>query len=164
MLLSPHCGVDEYTACHKQKPKEVTNITDWIQCFSVFIAIVSLKEPHRILGYQNLIVQSFIDSQEGHWIVYDRHFCLKTSAITIIEWSSIDITVWRMAFSECLPAVINLSTQNLPPYKPSLQPFSGSTSSVSSESVCLEWNEDPNPSTFLQIQPCPLPVYTDQHP
>jgi len=110
MLLSPHYGVDEYRACHKQKLKEVTNIPDWMQCFRVSIAIVSLKEPHRIPGYQNLIVQFFIDSQEGHWIVYERHLCLGASATTIIEWSSIDITVWKTAFSERPPSTFQPKT------------------------------------------------------
>ena len=58
-LISPHCEVDDHTAGHKKTPKEVTDIVDWIQCFGMYIAVVSLKEPHRIpdlIGYQNLIV------------------------------------------------------------------------------------------------------------
>ena len=104
-LISPHYAVDDHTASHKKTPKEVTDIMDWIQCFGMYIAVVSLKEPHRIpdlIGYQNLIVQSSIDSHEGRWIIYDRHFRLKASATTIQEWSAIDITVWRMAFPEQL--------------------------------------------------------------
>ena len=147
-LLSPHYGIEVYAAGHKQKPKEVTTIMESIQCFGVFMAIVSLKEAHRIpdlISYQNLIAQTSINSQEGRWILYDRRFRLKASATATPEWSSIDITVWRMAFPDRLPAVINLSTRNPQPYKPSVQLFSGGTPLAPSPQVCLEWNEDPNP-------------------
>ena len=95
-LISPQYGADDHTASHKQKPKEVTDIMDWIQCFGMYLAIISLREPHRIpdlIGYQNLIVQSSMDSHEGRWVIYDRRFRLKASATAIQEWSVIDITV-----------------------------------------------------------------------
>jgi len=51
-LISPEYTVDDQPTSSQQKPKGVTNITDWV---GLFIAIISLKEPHRI-GYQNLIM------------------------------------------------------------------------------------------------------------
>jgi len=158
-LISPHYEVDDHTASHKKTPKEVTDIMDWIQCFGMYIAVVSLKEPHRIpdlIGYQNLIVQSSIDSHEGRWIIYDRRFRLKASATTIQEWSAIDITVWRMAFPERPPAVSNYSTPRPPLYKPPAQSFSGSPSPISAPRVCLEWNESPDPG-------CPRPSCRFDH-
>jgi len=53
-FISPEYTVDNQSTSSKQKPKEVTNITDRVQCFGLFIAIISLKEPHRIphlIGY-----------------------------------------------------------------------------------------------------------------
>jgi len=58
-LLLPEYTVDDQSASSKQKPKEVTNIMGWVQCFGLFIAFISFKEPHRIpdlIGYQNLIM------------------------------------------------------------------------------------------------------------
>jgi len=95
-LISPEYTVDDQSTSSKQKPKEVTSITDWVQCFGLFIAIISLKEPHRIpdlIGYQNLIMRSAVQCQEGCWATYDRRFRLKASAVLISEWSAIDITV-----------------------------------------------------------------------
>ena len=71
-LSSPEYAVSEEPAGQKQKLREVTNIVDWVQCFGVFIAIISRKEPNRItdpISYQNLIIQSSIYCQEGHWVI-----------------------------------------------------------------------------------------------
>jgi len=149
-LISPHYEANDHTASHRKTPKQVTDIMDWIQCFGMYVAIVSLKNPRRIpnlIGYQNLIIQSYIDSHEGHWIIYDRRFCLKASTTTIPEWSAIDITVWRMAFPERPPAVSNYPTPRSLPCKPPAQSFSGSPPPPH---VCLEWNESPDPG-------CPRP-------
>jgi len=45
-FISPHYEMDDHTASHKKKHKEVTDIMDWIQCFGMYLAVVSLKEPH----------------------------------------------------------------------------------------------------------------------
>ena len=67
----------------------------------------SLKKPHRIpdlIGYQSLIIQSSLHCQEGCWIVSNRQFRLKASAVSTAEWSCIDIAVWKLAFPKCLLA------------------------------------------------------------
>jgi len=47
-LSSPEYAASEELAGQKQKLCEVTNIVNWVQCFGVFIAIISRKEPNRI--------------------------------------------------------------------------------------------------------------------
>jgi len=47
-LISPQYTTDDQLASSKQKPSEVTSIMDWVQCFGLSMAIISLKEPHRI--------------------------------------------------------------------------------------------------------------------
>jgi len=158
-LISRHYEADDHTASHRKTSKEVTDIMDWIQCFGMYVAIVSLKSPHRIpdlIGYQNLIVQSSIDSHEGRWIIYDRRFCLKASATTIPEWSAIDITVWRMPFPERPPAISNYRTPRSLPCKPPAQSFRGGPPPASATRVCLEWNESPDPG-------CPRPSCRFDH-
>jgi len=98
---------------------------DWIQCFGIYVAIISLKERHRIpdlISYQSLIIQSSLYCQEGRWVVYDRRFRLKASAVAMTEWSCIDITVWKMAFPECyLAAGLSFLPRKALPYKPPQQ-------------------------------------------
>ena len=47
----------------KSKRRGVTNILEWIQCFSIYIAIIAQKHPERVpdlLGYQSLIIDASI--------------------------------------------------------------------------------------------------------
>ena len=58
-LSSSEYLVENDSQSHKQKLKEVTDILDWVQCFGVYMAIISFKEPNRIpdlIGYQSLII------------------------------------------------------------------------------------------------------------
>lgn len=145
-LISPEYAGDQNPDSNKRKPKEVTNIMDWVQCFGVFMAIISLKEPHRIpdlIGYQSLIIQSSLHCQEGRWVIYDRRFRLKASAVVILEWSCIDITVWKMAFPERpLAGGSYLPSKSLM-YKPPQQP--PNVPATTTSRICLAWNENPSP-------------------
>ena len=121
-LSSPEYAPDNEPAGQKQKRREVTNIINWVQCFGVFIAIVCRKEPSRIsdlIGYQNLIIQASIHCQAGRWVDYDRRFRLKASAAIIPEWSTIDITIWNLAFPDCLQGGTPYEASGKATYKPS---------------------------------------------
>ena len=145
-LISPEYTVDDQSTSSKQKPKEVTNITDWVQCSGLFIAIISLKEPHRIpdlIGYQNLIMRSSVQCQEGCWATYDRRFRLKALAVLISEWSEIDITVWKTAFPERPPTGVSYIPTAPQPSRTSQLSLTGSSASPSR--ICLEWNENTSP-------------------
>jgi len=83
------------------KVQEVTDIIEWVQCFSVSTAIIHRSQPDRLpdlLRYQNLMVQTSLLCQEGRWVIYDQRFRLKASALRLQQWSTIDITLWQLAF------------------------------------------------------------------
>ena len=59
-LDSPDHLMTDMTAS-SQKIQEVTDIIEWVQCFSIFTAIIHRSQPERtpdLLGYQNLIIQT----------------------------------------------------------------------------------------------------------
>ena len=106
-LSSIEYGTNEDPAGQKRKHQEVSNIVDWVQCFGIYITIISRKEPNTIadlIGYQSLIIQATSQRHAGRWAIYDRRFRLKASAIAVIEWSNIDITFWKLAFPDRLPS------------------------------------------------------------
>ena len=50
---------DDHTTNTKRKHQEVTQIMDWIQCFSTYIAVVSCTKPDCVvdlIAYLNLII------------------------------------------------------------------------------------------------------------
>ena len=55
----------------------MTNILEWIQCFSVYIAVITRKQPDRIqdlLGYQSRILETHLEYAGDYWLGYDRRF------------------------------------------------------------------------------------------
>lgn len=76
------------------------SILEWVQCFSIYMAVISRKEPHRVvdlLGYQHLIIQVHQEYRGDGWLGYDRHFHQR--AVSSRSWSTIDTTLWNLAFS-----------------------------------------------------------------
>ena len=62
-----------------QKPKcrQVTNILEWIQCFGIYMAVLTKKAPDRIedfLGYQGLILEARMEYAGDGWLGYDWRF------------------------------------------------------------------------------------------
>jgi len=138
------------------KVHEVTDIIDWVQCFSVFTAIIHRSQPDRtpdLLGYQNLIVQTSLRCQEGRWVIYDRRFRLKASALRLQQWSTIDITLWQLAFPDTslgrlpLSCVPQGSDYRLRPSK---------RTKSTNRPICLDWNDTPDPQ-------CPHPNCKFEH-
>jgi len=82
-LDSPDHLVNDQPAI-SQTLLEVTNIIKWVQCLSVFTAVIHHSQPEHttdLLRYQNFIVQTSLLCQEGRHVLYDGRFRLKASAL-----------------------------------------------------------------------------------
>ena len=147
----------------KNKYQEVTNIIRWLQCFGIYLAVIFWSAPHRILdllGYQNLIIQGYLNYPDGRWVVYDRQFRQKASATSVPEWSVIDTTLWNLAFSSHVTGHHDDKPQETaylcrdPPqaYRTSWK----SSSWPKKQRICLEWNDTPS-------NDCPYPACRYEH-
>ena len=142
-LDSADLNINEGQVASCKRLPTVTDIIDWIQCFAVYMAIISRHKPKRIadlLGYQSLIIGASMDCREGKWVIYDRHFRLKASASRNALWSVIDVTLWNMTFPE---RVIQSRQQaGSTPY--ASNPSQRSQRQYQYQTICLDWNENPN--------------------
>ena len=123
---------DDHTTNTKRKHQEVTQMMDWIQCFSTYVAVVSRAKPDRVvdlIAYLNLIINGQRRFQDFDWASYDRQFRQKAAATSALQWGTTEGTLW------------NLSCCNR--YTRSSTTFS-STTSTKKVPICLEWNEDPS--------------------
>ena len=138
---SDHLASDQ--AASSQKIQQVTSIIEWVQCFSVFTAVIHRSQPERtldLLGYQNLVIQTSLLCQEGRWTVYDRCFRLKASALGLQQWSTIDITLWNLAFLEMSPRSVPIANVlQRATCRPSKR------TSATNRPICLDWNDTPGP-------------------
>ena len=56
-------GEKEDKQLSRSKKCQVTSILEWVQCFSIYTAVIAAKHPERIqdlLGYQALIIEAHI--------------------------------------------------------------------------------------------------------
>ena len=77
----------------KSKRRQVSTITEWIQCFSIYAAVLTAKHPNSIqdlLGYQALIVEACSEYSNEAWLGYDRRFRQMAAASPGITWARID--------------------------------------------------------------------------
>ena len=90
------------SSLHRSKGKLVTSILEWVQCFSLYTAIISKKQPDRVadlLAYQSLIIDAHREYKGDYWSGYDRRFRQRAAATQSIHWASIDSTLWSLAFA-----------------------------------------------------------------
>ena len=89
---------DDHTTT-KCKHQEVTQIMDWIQCFSTYIAVVSRAKPDRVvdlIAYLNLIINGQRRFQDFNWASYDRQFRQKAAATSALQWGTTEGTLWNL--------------------------------------------------------------------
>lgn len=63
----------------RTKQRQVADIFEWVQCFSIFIAVRTQKYPEKtqdMLGYLHvaLIIKARMEYEGDRWLGYDRHF------------------------------------------------------------------------------------------
>ena len=86
----------------KSKKRQVSTILEWIQCFGIYMAVLTQKYPEQIpdlLGYQFLIIEAHQEYEVDNWLAYDRRFRLSAAANHNTVWGHIDQTLWSLAFS-----------------------------------------------------------------
>ena len=144
-LSSADANVWDRRANNKHKLSEVDNIMDWIECFSIYIAVLSRSAPDRVadmVGYQSLIICASQYQRAGHWVIYDRRFRLKAAAKKKKKWSVIDVTIWNMVFPDHTldthrlgrPQLTTPANAYCPPRRPVPE---------LKTQICLKWNENP---------------------
>ena len=86
----------------KTKRRQVTNILKWVQCYSIYVVVLTAKHPKKILdllGYQALIVEACLEYGSDSWLGYDRRFRQMAAASPDTVWTKIDPTLWSMVFT-----------------------------------------------------------------
>ena len=105
-LLPERLGADSEGGREDKKSKRpkrlISTISEWVQCYSVFMAVVAKKAPERmqdLLGYQAIIVEACMEYEGETWLGYDRRFRQMAAATPDTPWAKIDATLWNMAFT-----------------------------------------------------------------
>ena len=60
-----------------QSRKIIPDLSTWLQCYSLYVAVVAGSQPERIpelMAYQSLIVRASKPYKWPAWLVYDQNF------------------------------------------------------------------------------------------
>ena len=83
----------------KSRKQQVSTILEWIQCFGIYVAVLTRRYPEQIpdlLGYQSLMIEARLEYEGDNWFAYDRRFCLSAAANHNIVWAHIDQKLWSL--------------------------------------------------------------------
>ena len=100
-LVPNHLGFEE-TVGSKSKQQPITNISEWLQAFAVYVSVIARKQPQRVpdlMGYQILMLEASNEYQGNCWLAYDRRFRQQAASLPNCKWSTIDSTIWNLAFT-----------------------------------------------------------------
>ena len=127
-LEALNAAKEDHSKSSRPKLKDIFSILDWIQAFSIYVAVLSKDQPHRIpslLAYQHLLIHNHTNFKQFNWMLYDHQFGQKVSTCPELDWSTMDGTLWNL----CQPLSQTFYRSQL--------------SSYSSMPICLEWNDNP---------------------
>ena len=181
-LLPDHLGVNaapaetgDQEAKRKGKRRQVTSVLEWLQCYSIYMAVIAAKTPARLpdmLGYQVLIIEARMEYEGDGWLGYDRRFRQRAAASPEAVWARIEPTLWNIAFAgkarasrckhcfslthpaeDCEWAPTKAA---IPPPQPPAPTLAGQGHPFRRRPVCYEWNHNPAPL-------CPFPGCKYRH-
>ena len=148
----------------KQKSKHfrVSNITEWLQGFAVYVEVISNNQPARVpdlMGYQLLILEAYHEFRNDCWLGSDRRFRQWAASHPRTRWAAIEPTLWSLAFqgqarsSRCKHC-FSLSHSSVE-CDLSLEPHPGWSlvrqkqdppPRVPRRAICYQWNDTPSPT------------------
>ena len=95
-LLFPGC---EFV---RHKKRQIANIADWIQAFTVYVAAMSTKYPEAtldLLAYQLTIIKASQQYDGLYWRAYDTHYRVNAAASGNRKWAKLDTDLYTRFFT-----------------------------------------------------------------
>lgn len=85
-----------------QARKIIPDLATWVQCFSLYVAVVATKFPERIpelMAYQSTIAKASQKYRWPSWIVYDQNFRQEAAGNPAQSWAKVDPSVFAQCFT-----------------------------------------------------------------
>ena len=82
--------------------KLIPDLATWVQCFSIYAAVVISKEPERaknLLAYMSLIAKCSLKYKWPSWVVYDLNFRQGAAEAGQKDWSKVEPSTYTQCFT-----------------------------------------------------------------
>ena len=81
--------------------REISDLLSWVQCFGIYIAVVTSKQPERmrqLMAYQTLMVREARRCGGKGWLAYDSYFPQQAVGDDKADWSRINQSLYAVTF------------------------------------------------------------------
>lgn len=85
-----------------ERRKLIPDLATWIQCFGIYAAVITTKEPERmknLLAYMCLIAKCSLKYKWPSWAVYDLNFRQDAADAGLKDWSKVDPSTYTQCFT-----------------------------------------------------------------
>ena len=86
----------------RRKSAPVTDILQWLQCFSAMVGVLSQKFPRMVpelMAYQAVIIKCSRDFDGLAWAQYDRAYRRQAALTKDLRWSRLNPTLYSLCFA-----------------------------------------------------------------
>ena len=82
--------------------KLIPDLATWIQCFALYMAVITKKEPDRaknLLAYMTTIAKASLKYSWPSWVVYDLNYRQDAADNGLKDWSKVDPSTYTQCFT-----------------------------------------------------------------
>ena len=82
--------------------KVIPDLATWVQCFTLYMAIVVKQEPERasfLLAYMAEVARASMKYRWPSWVVYDKNFRQAVAESGLKDWSNIEPSIYSQCFT-----------------------------------------------------------------
>ena len=82
--------------------KVIPDLATWVQCFTLYMAIVVKQEPERassLLAYMAEVARASMKYRWPSWVVYDKNFRQAAAESGLKDWSNIEPRIYSQCFT-----------------------------------------------------------------
>lgn len=82
--------------------KMIPDLATWLQCFAVYMAVITNKEPDRtnnLLAYMVTIAKASTKYSWPSWVVYDQNFRQEAADNGLKDWAKVDPSIYTQCFT-----------------------------------------------------------------
>lgn len=94
----------ESKSTQSRRPRKVTDITTWAQCFATYVSVLGPRNPAAVpelMAHMTNILRASQDFEGLAWERYDAAFRRQAAAMGNRAWSRINGSLYSICFSSC---------------------------------------------------------------
>ena len=85
-----------------QGRKTIPDLATWIQCFTLYTAVLTQEQPERytdLMAYHSIIAKASQRYRWPSWVIYDQSFQQERAGTSGQSWARVDPSIYSLCFT-----------------------------------------------------------------